>query len=95
MPVISASFGFGTASGEGNEPSKGGGKGGGAGAGARITPTAIIALEGEDIRVYSLNKKGSLENLFEVVPEILGKFHKARNINLRKHLRQHAAMQPA
>ena len=43
------------------------------------TPTAIIALEGEDIRVYSLNKKGSLENLFEVVPEILGKFHKARN----------------
>jgi len=79
VPVISASFGFGTASGEGTEPSKGGGKGGGAGAGAHITPTALIALEGDQIRVYSLNKKGALENLVEVVPEVLSKFHKSRN----------------
>jgi len=73
IPVVTASFGFGLGGGEGNDPGKGVGKGSGGGAGAKIVPTAIIAIKGEDVQVFSLGEKNSWEKLIEVAPELISK----------------------
>lgn len=73
IPVVTASFGFGLGGGEGNEPGKGVGKGSGGGAGAKVVPTAIIAIKGDDVQVFSLGEKGTWEKLIEVVPELISK----------------------
>lgn len=75
IPIITASFGFGTGGGEGNDPTKGAGKGNGAGAGGKLTPSAIIMIKGEEIQVYSLGQKGSMEKLMQLAPEIMSKFN--------------------
>ncbi len=77
IPVMSASFGFGTGIGENTEPHQG--KGGGGGAGASIRPTALIVIQDGDAKVYALDKKGMVERLAELVPEIAAKFGKKEN----------------
>lgn len=76
IPVMSACFGFGTGSGEGSDPGKGAGKGGGGGAGARINPTALVVIQGGEVKVYSLGQKGTLEKLAGLIPEVVAKFGK-------------------
>jgi uncharacterized spore protein YtfJ len=73
IPIITASFGFATGVGEGTDPSKGGGKGNGGGAGGKLSPTALIVIKEDDVHVYSLDNKGSLEKLIELVPELMSK----------------------
>lgn len=74
IPVMTASFGFGLGGGEGKDPNKGDGKGSAGGAGGRVEPTAIIAIKGGEVQVFSLGEKGSLEKLIEVAPELISKF---------------------
>lgn len=74
IPIITASFGFGTGGGEGTDPSKGVGQGSGGGAGGKLTPSALIVINGGDIQVYSLGNKGSLEKLMQLAPEVMSKF---------------------
>ncbi len=76
IPIMSASFGYGTGTGEGTEPGKGGGTGSGGGAGGSITPTALILVQGGEAQVYSLGKKGMIDKLAELVPEIISKHGK-------------------
>lgn len=77
IPVMSASFGYGTGIGEGTEPGKsGGGKGSGGGAGAAITPTALILVQNGEAKVYSLGKKGMIDKLTEMLPDVMAKFGK-------------------
>lgn len=73
IPIIAASFGFALGDGEGTEPGKGGGKGSGGGGGARITPTALLVVKGDDVQVFNLGEKGSLDKLVSLVPEIITK----------------------
>jgi uncharacterized spore protein YtfJ len=73
IPVVTASFGFGLGGGEGNDPGKGVGQGSGGGAGAKVVPTAIIAIKGDDVQVFSLGEKGTWEKLIEVAPELISK----------------------
>jgi len=73
IPIISASFGFALGDGEGSEPNKGGGKGSGGGGGARITPTALLVVKDDDVQVFNLGDKGSLDKLVTMVPEIISK----------------------
>lgn len=73
IPVVTASFGFGLGGGEGTDPSKGGGQGSAGGAGAKVAPTALIAIKGDDVQVFSLGEKGSWEKLIDLVPEIISK----------------------
>lgn len=73
IPIITASFGFGLGSGEGTESTKGGGKGSGGGGGAKISPTALLVVKGDDVEVFSLGEKGSLEKLISLVPEFISK----------------------
>lgn len=72
IPVQIVSFGYGSGGGEGgDEKSKG--VGGGGGAGANMKPIAIIAVKGADVQVYTLGKRGLVENIAELIPEALSK----------------------
>ena len=73
IPIIAASFGFALGDGEGTEPNKGGGKGSGGGGGAKITPTALLVVKDDDVQVFNLGEKGSLDKLVTLVPEIISK----------------------
>ncbi|ADG06906.1 GerW family sporulation protein [Kyrpidia tusciae] len=78
IPVVSASFGFGGGGGQGNEPEGSGGTGSGGGAGAKLTPTALVVIRDDDVKVFSLTQKGALERLAELVPELASKINQFR-----------------
>lgn len=72
VPVQTVSFGYGSGGGEGgDEKSKG--VGGGGGAGANLRPIAIVAVKGTDVQVYTLGKKGIVDNIAAMIPEALSK----------------------
>ena len=78
IPVQTVSFGFGTGGGEGgSEKEKG--VGGGGGAGANLKPIAVIAVKGSDVQVFSLGKKGAVENIAALIPEALSKMMAAKS----------------
>ncbi|WP_426405874.1 GerW family sporulation protein [Desulforudis sp. 1190] len=51
-----------------------GGKGSGGGAGMKLFPTALLVIQGDNVQVYSLAHKGTLEKLAGMIPEVLSKF---------------------
>ncbi|MGE5404667.1 MAG: GerW family sporulation protein [Candidatus Saccharibacteria bacterium] len=79
IPVVEAKVGFGTGTGEGNDPTKGAGKGSGGGAGASVKATAMVVVHEGEVKVYSLGKKGMMEQLAEMIPEIMAKHGKSSN----------------
>ncbi|MGE5416371.1 MAG: GerW family sporulation protein [Acidobacteriota bacterium] len=79
IPVVEARVGFGTGTGEGNEPGKGTGSGSGGGAGASVKATAMVVVQDGEVKVYSLGKKGMMEQLAEMIPEIMAKHGKGSN----------------
>lgn len=76
IPLISVRVGFGSGSGEGDAPQQGTGKGEGGGAGLSVSPTALLIINESGAQVYSLDKKGSLSKLAELIPDIMEKVHK-------------------
>ncbi|MDF9408649.1 MAG: Sporulation protein YtfJ (Spore_YtfJ) [Pelotomaculum sp. PtaB.Bin013] len=74
IPIVTASVGFGIGSGEGQDEKNQGGKGTGGGAGMKLSPSALLILQGDNVQVYSLAKKGSLSKLAEVIPDVISKF---------------------
>jgi uncharacterized spore protein YtfJ len=76
IPLISVRVGFGTGGGEGDAPQQGIGKGEAGGAGMNISPTALLIVDENGVQVYSLNQKGSLAKLVELVPEVMAKMGK-------------------
>jgi uncharacterized spore protein YtfJ len=78
VPVQTATFGFGSGGGEGKRE-KDTGAGGGAGGGASLRPIAIVAVVGDDVRVFTLGKKDMIEQLTSVLPDVLSKIKIAKN----------------
>lgn len=74
IPIVTASVGFGMGSGEGQDGTNQGGKGTGAGAGMRLSPSALLIMQGDNVQVYSLAQKGSLAKLAEMIPDVINKF---------------------
>ncbi|MFW6282127.1 MAG: GerW family sporulation protein [bacterium] len=72
IPVISASFGMGGGLGL-SENGSDKDEGGGGGLGARITPTAILVIQENDVKLVTLEGKGSLDKLVDMVPELMDK----------------------
>lgn len=72
IPVSRISLGLGAGAGKGNE-SKKEGEGGGGGGGVAVTPIAFIVVKGEEISFHGLKKGGTLDSLFEYLPEIAEK----------------------
>ncbi|MCG9968795.1 sporulation protein [Pelotomaculum terephthalicicum JT] len=73
IPIVTASVGFGMGSGEGQDEKNQGGKGTGGGAGMKLSPAALLIIQGDNVQVYSLSSKGSLAKLAEMIPEVIGK----------------------
>ena len=74
IPIVTASVGFGMGSGEGQDEKSQGGKGTGAGAGMKLSPSALLIIQGDHVQVYSLTKKGSLAKLAQMIPDVINKF---------------------
>lgn len=74
IPLVSVSFGVGAGGGVGKDE-KGDGTGSGGGLGAKIQPTAILVLKNDEVSLIPLNNKGSMDKLFEMVPEIIDKIN--------------------
>ena len=79
IPIVTASVGFGMGSGEGQEGANQGGKGTGAGAGMKLTPSALLVIQGDNVQVYSMNQKGNLAKLAEIIPDVINKFKSTEN----------------
>ncbi len=82
VPIMSVSFGVGGGEGSGRDEKGNDGSGGGGGVGCKMTPNAMLVVKNEQISVYPLTDRGSLEKIVEMVPEILSKvsdFQKAEN----------------
>jgi uncharacterized spore protein YtfJ len=79
IPIMTAAVGFGMGSGEGQDEKHGGGKGTGGGAGLKLSPSALLIIQGDNVQVYSLNQKGSLAKLVEMIPEVVNKLKLKEN----------------
>lgn len=73
IPFVEISFGVGTGGGGGTDEKNNQGTGGGAGSGAKISPTAILVIQGDKTEILPIRKGGSMDKLIEMVPDIMEK----------------------
>ena len=73
IPIISASFGMGGGMGVSRSDEGDKDEGGGGGLGCKITPTAILVIKEEETELVTLEGKGSLDKLVDLVPELVNK----------------------
>ncbi len=80
IPVSRISLGVGAGGGKGTDNKKEG-EGGGGGGGVMVTPIAFIVIKGDDISFHGIKRGGTLDAVFEHLPEltdkILAKAHEA------------------
>ena len=72
IPVSRISLGVGAGGGKGTDNKKEG-EGGGGGGGVMVTPIAFIVIKGGDISFHGIKRGGTLDGLFEHLPEITEK----------------------
>jgi uncharacterized spore protein YtfJ len=72
IPVSRISLGIGAGGGKGSEAKKEG-EGGGGGGGVCVTPIAFIAVKGGEISFHVIKKGGTLDSIFENIPELAEK----------------------
>ena len=80
VPIVSITFGCATGAGEGtgNDPKSGSGSGAGSGlsSGAKITPTAVLVIQNNEVTLLPVKDKSGLENLLNKVPDLMDKMQK-------------------
>lgn len=45
----------------------------------KLSPSALLIIQGDNVQVYSLNQKGSLAKLVEMIPEVVNKLKLKEN----------------
>ena len=73
VPFISVVFGMGSGGGSENVDKGASAGGGGAGSGAKISPTAVLVIQGSKVELLPINKSGGLDKLLDLVPGIIDK----------------------
>ncbi len=73
VPFISVVFGMGSGGGSENVDKGPSAVGGGAGSGAKISPTAVLVIQGSKVELLPINKSGGLDKLLDLVPGIIDK----------------------
>ncbi len=73
IPIITVTFGIGGAEGAGKDNKGNDGSGTGGGLGCKISPNAILVIKAGEVSVIPLTSRGSLDKLFEMVPDIISK----------------------
>lgn len=79
VPFINISFGLGIGGGGGTDEKGMGGDGGGGGTGAKISPTAVLVLQGDKIELLPIKKSGGLDKLLDMVPGIVEKLNENKH----------------
>jgi uncharacterized spore protein YtfJ len=75
VPFINLSFGLGMGGGTGTDEKGMGGDGIGGGTGAKISPTAVLVIQGDKVELLPLKKTGGLDKLLDMVPGIIEKIN--------------------
>ncbi len=73
VPVITVTFGLGGGEGSGKDNKGNDGSGTGGGLGCKISPNAMLVIKDGAVNVIPLTSRGSLDKLFEMVPDIISK----------------------
>lgn len=73
IPISRVSLGIGAGGGSGGPKVESIGEGGGGGGGIRIEPIAFIAVKGGEISFHGIKKGGTIEAVFEKIPEMATK----------------------
>ena len=73
VPFISVVFGMGSGGGSENVDKGPSAGGGGAGSGAKISPTAVLVIQGNKVELLPIKKSGGLDKLIDMVPGIIDK----------------------
>ncbi len=68
VPLVNISFGVGAGSFQKTE--KGSGCGG---LGGKITPSAVLVIKGDDVRIIRVNSTSNMEKLLDMVPGVVSK----------------------
>ena len=72
IPVSRISLGVGAGGGKGTD-AKREGEGGAGGGGVMVTPIAFIVIKGDEISFHGIKRGGTLDGLFEHLPEVTDK----------------------
>lgn len=78
VPFINLSFGVGLGGGAGTDEKGSSGDGGGGGTGAKITPTAVLVIQGDKVELLPIKKSGGLDRLLDMVPDIMEKINEKK-----------------
>ncbi len=73
VPIITVAFGLGGGEGSGKDNKGNDGSGTGGGLGCKISPNAMLVIKDGEVSVIPLTSRGSLDKLFEMVPDIISK----------------------
>ena len=79
VPFINISFGLGMGGGAGTDEKGMGGDGGGGGTGAKISPTAVLVIQGDKVDLLPIKKSGGLDKLIDLVPGIVEKINEKKD----------------
>jgi uncharacterized spore protein YtfJ len=79
VPFINMTFGLGIGGGAGTDEKGQGGDGGGGGTGAKISPTAVLVINGDKVELLPIKKSGGLEKLIDLVPGIVEKINEKKD----------------
>ncbi len=78
VPFINLCFGVGLGGGGGTDERGNNGDGGGGGTGAKITPTAVLVIQGDKVELLPIKKSGGLDKLLDMVPDIMEKINEKK-----------------
>ncbi len=73
IPISRVSLGIGAGGGSGGTKVEAKGEGGGGGGGIRVEPIAFIAVKAGEISFHGIKKGGTIEAVFEKIPEMATK----------------------
>jgi uncharacterized spore protein YtfJ len=79
VPFINLSFGLGLGGGFGTDQKGNNGDGGGGGTGARISPTAVLVIQGDKVELLPIKKCGGLDKLLDLVPGVVDKINEKKD----------------
>lgn len=78
VPFINLQFGIGTGGGTGTDGKGNNGDGGGGGTAAKISPTAVLVIQGDKFEMLPIKKFGGIDKLLDMVPDIIEKINEKK-----------------
>jgi len=72
LPLVDVSFGLAAGAGESGENTAKTGAGGG-GAGAKITPSAVLVINGGNVQLVNVKEQDSISKLIDLAPGVINK----------------------